>query len=192
MKLPTTVFPPATLMRIPFAAKLLMTSARTVLAPAVIRRPLAPDPARLPSISTMGDPMKPLCVVPSITTGPVITGSAVVGLMLGTPLMLKMIVSVPGFAFAALMASRRLQWVASQVPSSTSSAEFTTKVAVVARAGAASAPLTRAIAETSAHNDAACRFIETLPIPAGSGSLTRRQARRQADSRRCRGWCCRR
>ena len=44
-----------------------------------------------------------------------------------TPGMLKVVVSVPALAFAELMASRKLQWVTSHVPSSISSVELTAK-----------------------------------------------------------------
>ena len=55
------------------------------------------------------------------------TASAMVGLMINgaEPGMLKLIESVPLLALAAVMASRKLQWVTSQTPSDTSSVVLT-------------------------------------------------------------------
>ena len=55
----------------------------------------------------IGVPLKPGCVVPSMTTGSVMVGRAEVGLMVFTPLpMPKAIVSSPGVMFALRMAWR--------------------------------------------------------------------------------------
>src|SRR5262249_19787282 len=54
-------------------------SPRTVLLLAVIVSPLTLPPAWLPLITMIGAPAKPGCVVPSITTESVISGSAEVG-----------------------------------------------------------------------------------------------------------------
>ncbi|MEI2692006.1 MAG: hypothetical protein V9H69_20785 [Anaerolineae bacterium] len=83
------------------------------------------------SVGGQAAQVAPGCVSPSMITGPVIPGSALVGLMVLTPApaMLKAIVSEPAAALAALMASRSEQWVALQAPSFTSLVELTVKVA---------------------------------------------------------------
>ena len=104
----------------------LMTSPVTRLSPAVMYRPLAPTPALEPSISMIGVPAKPGCVVPSITTGPTIVGSAESGTIDFCPEPItNRIVSVPAFALAALIASRSVQLAALHTPSSVSAVEFT-------------------------------------------------------------------
>src|SRR3954469_5509156 len=72
-------------------------------------------------------------------TGSVITGSEEARLIVCTPdpLMLKLIVSGPpelGVLLAALIASRSVQLLTLQTPSSVSAAELTTNIAAPARA----------------------------------------------------------
>ena len=74
----------------------------------------------------IGAPEKPGWVVPSMTTGSTIVGSAESGTTDFCPVpIMKRIVSVPGFALAALIASRSVQLAALQTPSSVSAVEFT-------------------------------------------------------------------
>src|ERR1700741_2758189 len=104
-----------------------MINPRTVLFPAWITSPFTLVPAELPSNSIIGVPGKSGWVVPSMMTGLVMVGSGEVGRMERTPLpgILKVIVSIAAFALAALIASRRLQWVVLQVPSLRSLVVFT-------------------------------------------------------------------
>ena len=67
--------PPSVCNTIPSPPNRLMTRPLTVLPPAVILSPLAEGPALVPFSSIMGLSMKPGCVVPSITTGPVMVSS---------------------------------------------------------------------------------------------------------------------
>src|SRR5687767_3595593 len=68
-----------------------------------------------------------------MVTGPVMGGRAVKGVIVCAPLpMLKLMPSEPALALAALMASRRVQFVASQTPSFVSALEFTVKMAAAA------------------------------------------------------------
>ena len=66
-----------------------------------------------------------------MNTGAVIVGSSDVGATEcgPSPSMLNVIVSSPNEELAAVMASRRLQWAASHVPSSESSVELPLKAA---------------------------------------------------------------
>ena len=76
-----------------------------------------------------GLPAKSLSVVPSMTTGPVMIGRpGDAGWISCDPVSWNAIVSRPGLALAALIASRRLQWLALHVPSLTSFAELTVNV----------------------------------------------------------------
>jgi hypothetical protein len=78
----------------------------------------------------IGEPEKPGCVVPSMVTGSVTAGSAAAGeIVFGPDPMEKRIVSAPAAAFAALIASRSVQFAALQRPSSVSAVELTVKVA---------------------------------------------------------------
>src|SRR5262245_34845440 len=128
---------PAVSRRIPFpplagnaVRNRLITRPVTRLPPPEIRSPFEPAPARDPSISMIGVPAKPGCVVPSIVTGSRIVGSADVGwIVLAPDPIEKRIVSVPGVALAALIASRSVQVAALQTPSSVSALELTVKVA---------------------------------------------------------------
>ena len=105
-----TTLPPPTFNSIPPPEpKRLMTRPRTVELPALIRRPLEAAPAAVPSSSMTGEPpsTKPGCVVPSIRTGSVMTGSTDVGLIVWTPppAMSKVMVSLtPTEAFESSMA----------------------------------------------------------------------------------------
>ena len=59
------------------------------------------------SISIIGEPEKPGCVDPSITTASVMAGSLVRGLMVWCPLlMLKLMMSGPGLELASMIACR--------------------------------------------------------------------------------------
>ena len=74
----------------------------------------------------IGVPEKPGCDVPSMITESTIVGSAESGAMDFCPdPITKRIVSVPGFALAALIASRSVQLAELQTPSSVSAVEFT-------------------------------------------------------------------
>src|SRR4051794_4581343 len=102
----------------------LMTSPVTRLDPAEMRSPLEPFGAEEPSISMIGVPAKPGCVVPSIVTASEIVGRFAVGEIVFTPDPIEnRIVSTPAAALAALIASRRVQLAALQSPSSVSAAE---------------------------------------------------------------------
>ena len=95
-----------------------------------MRSPLVPLGAAEPSISMIGVPAKPGCVVPSIITGSVIAGRADVGEIVFAPDPIEnRIVSTPAAALAALIASRSVQLAALQSPSSVSALELTVKVA---------------------------------------------------------------
>ena len=67
------------------AANRLMASPRTVLEPAVMLSPDAPDPALVPFSSMMGALDQPACVCASMTTGSAIAGNADVGAIVATP-----------------------------------------------------------------------------------------------------------
>src|SRR5215469_6359469 len=107
-----------------------MTSPEIVLDPAVMLRPLTPKPAEAPLNTMIGVPAYPGCVVPSMVTGSVIVGSGDVTAIVFEPEPIeKWIVSVPGFALAALIASRSVELAALQTPSSVSAAELSVDVA---------------------------------------------------------------
>ena len=87
----------------PAPGKLRSTSACTVLAPAVMVRPL--PPATLPSTSTSGVPANSGWVVPSMVTGSVIVGRVVSSwIVCAPPPMSKSMMSGPVFALASTMA----------------------------------------------------------------------------------------
>ena len=91
---------------IPPVEKPLITRLRMVLPGAFTNRPRTADMP--PFSSTMGAPEKPGCVEPSITTGSVMSGRPSKGWILSDgPLILKLIVSEPGLAFASRIACRR-------------------------------------------------------------------------------------
>ena len=124
----------------------LITRLATTLEPAVMCSPLAPVPAAAPFSSMSGLPAKPGCVVPSIVTGSVIAGRAEARAIVFEPDPIEnRIVSAPGEALAALIASRSVQLAALQIPSSVSAAEFTVKVAAEVHAAGTrrSAPRTK-------------------------------------------------
>ena len=113
----------------------LMTRPVIVLDPAVMSRPSTPVPAAAPLSTMIGAPANPGCVVPSIVTGSVIVGSADVTAIVFAPEPIEnRIVSGPGFALAAWIASRSVQLAALQTPSSVSAAELTVNVAARAAA----------------------------------------------------------
>ena len=122
IRLPATTLPPARSRR-PVPLKPWITNPRNVPPAPLTSRPSALAPADEPSSTTH----PPLCVVPSIVTGPVMLGSALVGWITFPVLMLKTIRSAPARAFAAMIASRSVQSAASQTPSSWSAAVLTTK-----------------------------------------------------------------
>ena len=66
--------------------KRLITSPRTVTFGPPMSRPVALAPAEVPSSSTIGGPIQPGCVVPSITTSSRICGSADAGWIVIVPL----------------------------------------------------------------------------------------------------------
>src|SRR5947207_11855985 len=89
-----------------------------------------------PSSTIIGAPEKPGCVVPSRVTWSVIAGNGVAGRIATGPEPIRnWIVSAPGEALAALMASRSVQAEPSHRPSSESPAEITVKTAARAAAG---------------------------------------------------------
>ena len=73
-----------------------------------------------------------------VTVSVIVDKSAEVGVMVCTPDpgMLKLMVSAPTLSLASLIASRKLQCVASQLPSLTSLFELTMKVSAKALVGA--------------------------------------------------------
>src|SRR6185369_11883146 len=106
----------------------LRISPRTSDWPPSTRRPYQPK-AFAPERTMTGLPAKSLSVVPSMTIGPVMIGRpGDAGWISCDPVSWNAIVSRPGLALAALIASRRLQWLALHVPSLTSFGEFTVNV----------------------------------------------------------------
>lgn len=121
-----------------------------------------PAIAPLSTMSSVGGQaaqVAPGCVNPSMITGPVSAGSALVGLMVLTPApaMVNAMVSDPAAAFAALMASRSEQWAALQAPSSTSLVELTVNVAAGAPWAAAGGMATQT------RHSASSRHVTMLP-----------------------------
>ena len=106
-----------------------MTRPRIVVLPPDTRNPGSTSDTPVPFSSMIGVPVKPSCVVPSIVTAPVISGSGSPDTaIVCAPLpMLKVIMSAPAEAFAAVMAVRRLH-VASHVASPESAAVVTSYV----------------------------------------------------------------
>ena len=93
--------------------------------PPAMRRPYQPK-AFVPESTTTGWPAKPGLPVASMRTGPPMIGRpGDAGWMSFDPVRLNRIVSRPGFVFAAMIASRRLQCATEHVPSLASLFEVT-------------------------------------------------------------------
>ena len=150
MRLPWTRLPPDVSILMPSPVNRLMTRSEIVLLPPESVSPLAFAPASLPFSSTRVAPPE----LPSMTTGWVRGGRAVPELnpagIEGVPLpSANEIVSFATVAFAAVIASRRVQFAALHVPSVVSAAELTVNVAAEATGATATSYADASMAATS-------------------------------------------
>src|SRR5947207_14010481 len=110
----------------PALPKRLTTSPSTDEFPAVIHKPLAAAPASAPLNSIMGKPANPCSVVPSITTGALMTGKGESGAIVNGPVpgRLNWITSGPAVRFALTIPCRHHPDAASAVVVTTNVAAF--------------------------------------------------------------------
>ena len=146
---------------------------RTVLGPA---RSVNTSEEALPRTSTIGAASHPGCVVPSITIGSVTSGSGDDGstwIVYGGSGSANATVSGPGFAFAARIASPRLQ---SEAPPQTPSVVPSVVSTLYVTPTAALAPLETARARSPAAIAAWKRALARLPDspPSRTSSVRRR------------------